>query len=42
MPQYQQPMQPATPNYQIDPITGQPIVPQTNMVNPLNNIYGVN
>lgn len=39
MPQYQQPMQPTTPGYQVDPITGQPIVPQTNM---LNNIYGVN
>lgn len=42
-PQYQQPMQPATPRYQIDPITGQPIVPQQNMMQPtVNNIYGVN
>lgn len=41
MPQYQQPMQPATPGYQVDPITGQPIVPQTNMTNSINNIYGV-
>ena len=45
-PVYQQPIQPATPGYQIDPITGQPIVPQQNVVNPtqpiIGNIYGVN
>ena len=48
-PQYQQPMQPATPGYQIDPITGQPVVPsqnfvvpQPNMQQPIGNIYGVN
>lgn len=40
----QQPMQPATPGYNIDPITGQPIVPPRNPINQptLNNIYGVN
>lgn len=40
----QQPMQPVTPGYQVDPITGQPVVPHTNpMVGPsvLNNVYGV-
>ena len=46
-PVYQQPMQPATNiNMQIDPITGQPIVPQQSVVNPtqpiIGNIYGVN
>lgn len=50
-PQVQQPMQPATPGYQVDPITGQPIVPAHNFVAPqpgpvqqptINNIYGVN
>lgn len=48
--QYQQPiqqqaMQPATPGYQIDPVTGQPVVPPNNFVAPqptVNNIYGVN
>lgn len=39
-PQYQQPMQPIAPNYQIDPITGQPVASQP--MNTLNNIYGVN
>lgn len=39
----QQAMQPATPGYQVDPITGQPIVPPTNPINQptINNIYGV-
>lgn len=38
-PVYQQPTAiPQQPTYQIDPITGQPIVPQTT----INNIYGVN
>ena len=48
-PQYQQPMQPATPGYQIDPVTGQPVVPPQNFVapqpsiqQPISNIYGVN
>ena len=44
-------MQPATPGYQVDPITGQPVVPAQNFVAPqpgtiqqpaINNIYGVN
>lgn len=42
----QQAMQPATPGYQVDPITGQPVVPTNNFVAPqqptVNNIYGVN
>lgn len=40
----QQTMQPATPGYQMDPITGQPLVPPTNPINQptINNIYGVN
>lgn len=44
----QQVMQPATPGYQVDPITGQPLVPPTNPINPamgqpiVNSIYGVN
>lgn len=41
----QQAMQPATPGYQVDPITGAPIVPANNFVAPqptVNNIYGVN
>ncbi len=50
VPQYQNPiqqqaMQPATPGYQIDPVTGQPIVPANNFVAPqptVGNIYGVN
>ena len=50
-PAAQQPMQPATPGYQVDPITGQPVVPAQNFVAPqpgaiqqptINNIYGVN
>lgn len=49
-PQYQQPMQPATPGYQVDPITGQPVVHANNFVTPQQNtmqptvtsIYGVN
>lgn len=49
-PVVQQPIQPVTPGYQIDPITGQAIVPQQNFVAPqpnimqpqINNIYGVN
>ena len=49
-PQYQQPLQPATPGNQIDPITGQPIIPQQNFIAPqpnamqptIGNIYGVN
>lgn len=48
-PQYQQPMQPSTPGYQIDPVTGQPVAPsqnfvapQPNMQQPISNIYGVN
>ena len=49
-PHYQQPMQPATPGYQIDPITGMPVVPNNNFVAPqpnmmqatVNDIYGVN
>lgn len=51
VPQYQnpiqqQPMQPATPGYQVDPITGQPVVPANNFVAPqqptVGSIYGVN
>lgn len=46
----QQIVQPTTPGYQIDPITGQPVVPaqnpampQQNTIQPtINNIYGVN
>lgn len=44
-PQYQQPMQPATMGYQVDPITGQPVMPTQNpgvMYPTVNSIYGVN
>lgn len=44
-PQYQQPMQPATMGYQVDPITGQPVMPTQNpgvMYPAVNSIYGVN
>lgn len=51
IPQYQNPiqqqaMQPATSGYQVDPITGQPVVPVNNFAVPqqptVNSIYGVN
>lgn len=51
IPQYQNPiqqqaMQPATLGYQVDPITGQPVVTANNFVAPqqptVNSIYGVN
>lgn len=47
-PQYQMPaqqptMQPAIQGSQVDPITGQPLMPQQNIMQPaVNNIYGVN
>lgn len=38
----QQPMQSATTGYQVDPVTGQPVVPPQNFAAPVTNIYGVN